>query len=174
MLRPFALALVLLLAACGDEPAIDTTRIETPITGGTAAPPEPAEPYTGPPAQITLTPLGEAMRYEQTEFTVRPGQIVELTFNNTATSAAMQHNVVLLYDEASVGIVGRAASASAATDYIPEDEADRILAFTSMAAPGETVSVTFTAPLIPGDYPYICTFPGHYAMMQGVMHVREG
>jgi len=29
----------------------------------------------------------------------------------------------------------------------------------------------FTAPDKPGEYPYICTFPGHWRIMQGVMKV---
>ncbi|MCH8962102.1 MAG: hypothetical protein IH820_12455 [Bacteroidetes bacterium] len=31
--------------------------------------------------------------------------------------------------------------------------------------------LTFTAPTEPGDYPYVCTFPGHWRTMQGVMQV---
>lgn len=48
---------------------------------------------------------------------------------------------------------------------------DRIIANTPMSAPGETVEVTFTAPSTVGDYPFICTFPGHYMTMKGTMHV---
>lgn len=110
------------------------------------------------------------MRFEQTEFTVKPGQQVRLVFVNTATSPAMQHNVVILTDPNAVDRVGTAAmEAGEANEYVPTDEA--ILAHTSLAAPGETVEVTFTAPSEPGDYKYICTFPGHYVMMQGTMRV---
>ena len=84
----------------------------------------------------------------------------------------MQHNVVILTsdDDAVASRVGQAAiEAGEAADYIPEDEA--ILAYTSLAQPGETVRVTFTAPSEPGTYRFICTFPGHYMMMQGTMTV---
>ena len=37
--------------------------------------------------------------------------------------------------------------------------------------PGNSVEVTFTAPSTPGDYPYICTVPGHFYMMKGIMKV---
>jgi uncharacterized cupredoxin-like copper-binding protein len=44
------------------------------------------------------------------------------------------------------------------------------LAHTPMAKPGESAEVTFNAP-DPGTYPYICTVPGHYMMMKGVLTV---
>jgi azurin len=111
------------------------------------------------------------MKYEQTEFTVPAGEEITITFENTATSPAMQHNVVVLNtdDDSVVNRVGQAGTAAADTDYVPDDDA--VLAATAMSEPGETVSVTFTAPSEPGDYRYICTFPGHYTVMQGTMTV---
>ena len=47
------------------------------------------------------------------------------------------------------------------------------LAKTALAGPGETVQVTFTVPSTPGDYPYLCTFAGHYqAGMKGALTVQ--
>ncbi len=126
----------------------------------------------GSGANVTLTPVGNEMRYEQTSFTVQPGETVTLTFRNTATTEAMSHNVVILNDDddATVQRVGQAGmTAGEASDYVPSDPS--ILAHTALAKPGEEVSVTFTAPTTPGTYRYICTFPGHYMMMQGTMTV---
>ena len=122
---------------------------------------------------MTITPIGNKMEFEQTAFTVKAGTEVTLTFENTATSAAMEHNVVLLTDNADATItrVGQAAMGAAANAYVPED--DVVLAATDLAKPGETVTLTFTAPNEAGEYAYICTFPGHYAMMQGTMRVIE-
>ncbi|HLT46219.1 MAG TPA: plastocyanin/azurin family copper-binding protein [Rubricoccaceae bacterium] len=173
----FALVFAVLgLAACGggDEPA------ETPEP--TPAPPQTAEPtpaaptaepvpaYDGPAFEITMNPVGEQMEYEQKEFTVHPGQTVRITFQNTATNPAMHHNVVVLQADANVNAIGQAAMGAAANDYIPQAQMDQIIAHTPMSAPGETVEVEFTAPNV-GDYPYICTYPGHYMTMQGTMHV---
>jgi azurin len=121
--------------------------------------------------EVTITPAGNQMKFEQTKFTVPAGEEITLTFENTATSAAMKHNVVLLTtDEGSVVTrVGQAGTQAADTEYVPEDDA--VLAATDLADPGETVSVTFTAPSEPGSHRYICTFPGHYATMQGTMTV---
>ncbi len=124
------------------------------------------------PTDVTLQPVGNEMRYAQTEFSVAAGQEVTIIFENTATSEAMHHNVVVLTsdDDAVANRVGQEAmSAGAATDFIPDDPA--ILAHTPMSAPGETVRVTFTAPSTPGRYRYICTYPGHYVSMQGTMTV---
>lgn len=123
--------------------------------------------------EVSLKPVGDEMKYEQTTFTVAPGQEVKITFQNTATSLAMSHNVVVLNSTADdvINRVGtKAIEAGEANEYIPEDEA--IIAHTPLASPGETVTVTFTAPSTPGEYKYICTFPGHYMMMQGVMVVQ--
>jgi azurin len=121
--------------------------------------------------EVTITPDGNKMKYEQTEFTVPAGKEITLTFKNTATSAAMKHNVVLLTtaEKSVVSRVGQAGTQAADNEYIPDDDA--VLAATGLADPGETVSVTFTAPSDPGDYQYLCTFPGHYVSMQGTMTV---
>lgn len=152
------------VAACGgnDDGAQATMQEQNTSTTASAA------------DTVTIRPVGNQMLYEQTEFTVQAGQEVTIVFENTATSPAMQHNVVVLNttEDAVVNRVGQAAiQAGADQDYVPEDEA--ILAHTPMAQPEETVSITFTVPSEPGDYQYICTFPGHYQTMQGTMHVVE-
>lgn len=119
---------------------------------------------------VTIQPVGNEMRYAQTEFTVQAGEQVRIVFENTATSEAMHHNVVVVESRDDIDRVGTTALEAGPPEYIPEDDA--ILAYTSMAAPGETVEVTFTAPEEAGDYPYICTYPGHYMMMQGTMTVE--
>lgn len=129
-----------------------------------------AGPGDQPDATVTITPVGNQMAFEQTEFTVEAGQTVEIIFENTADSPAMKHNVLVLNsdDDAVVNRVGQAALSE--PDFVPDDEA--VIAATDVADPGETVSVTFTAPSAPGTYTYVCTFPGHYSMMQGTMIVE--
>lgn len=121
-------------------------------------------------AGIIIRPVGDTMEYDTKEFRVRSGSQVKITFENTATSPAMQHNVVILKAGADVDQIGMAAiEAGEAANYIPES--DQILAHTDLAKPGETTTVEFVAPE-PGEYVYICTFPGHYAMMRGKMIVE--
>ena len=161
----------LALSACGgggtDQPTIDTPAPVAPAAPAASATP-PA--YEGDAAEITLTPVGNEMKYAETEFTVHPGQTVKLTMNNTATSPAMHHNITVLKSRDDVQMVGTAAASAADTDYISPRTESKIIAHTPMAAPGETHDVTFTAPAA-GDYPYICTYPGHFVSMKGTMHV---
>jgi len=54
--------------------------------------------------------------------------------------------------------------------FVPDHPA--ILWSTKLVAPGGRAVLTFTAPKTPGDYPYVCTFPGHWRIMNGVMEVK--
>ena len=164
------LAAGLALSACGGDDAPATPATPAPAPAPAAEAPAPPPAYEGEPAEITITPVGDEMKFAETEFTVKPGQTVKLIFNNTATSPAMQHNVAILKSTDDIQTVGTAGASAADTDYIAPRTASRVIAHTPMSAPGETVEVTFTAPAA-GDYPYICTFPGHFTMMKGTMHV---
>lgn len=123
--------------------------------------------------EITLSPVGNQMRYRRDELTVARGETVRLVLDNTATSPSMQHNVVLVNGPPSqstfqeIGQAGIVAGRS--QDYVPDRS--EVIAATPIAGPGETVSVTFTAPSTPGKYGFVCTFPGHWATQQGTMRV---
>lgn len=126
---------------------------------------------TGPPKTLTLKPEGNQMAFATTEMTVQAGQEVTIVFENTASSPAMQHNVVVL-NTAKDEVIKRVGQAAAsASNYVPDDPA--VLAATDIAKPGETTKVTFTAPDTPGEYAYVCTYPGHYVSMQGTLIVKE-
>ena len=65
-----------------------------------------------------------------------------------------------------------AASMEAAHDYVPPGSKE-VLAHTKLLGPGETDTVTFTAPFVPGRYLYLCSFPGHYSQgTKGFMTVK--
>jgi len=49
--------------------------------------------------------------------------------------------------------------------YLPQDQS-AIIVHTAMLGGGESDTIEFTAPPA-GTYPFICTFPGHYAIMRG-------
>lgn len=174
-MRALALAFLLLpLAACGGDDAAPVTTTDPAPTAPdvVVAPDAPAgavaEVVDG---TVTISPVGDEMRYAETEFTVTAGQEIRLVMDNVATSVAMQHNVVVLVLGADVNAFGQAAMSAADTDYIPSAMADQVVAHTPMSQPGQSTEVTFTAPTAPGDYTFICTFPGHFTVMQGVMHV---
>ena len=112
----------------------------------------------GPKATtITIQPDGNKMAYSTTEFTVKAGESIRLVMDNTATIEVMKHNIVVLNDASKITEVGTQALTEA--DYIPDNPA--IIAATPMADAGAQSEVTFTAPSTPGDYVFICTYPGH-------------
>ncbi len=123
---------------------------------------------------VTLKPEGNKMQFQEDGFTVKAGQKVKLVFNNTATSKAMKHNVLMLNtnDDKVAAEVAKKGTKAKDNGYVPEHDA--IMANTSLSEPGEKVEVTFTAPEEPGKYKYICTYPAHYqAGMVGVMTVEK-
>jgi azurin len=109
------------------------------------------------------------LKYDTSEIKAKAGSKVKITITNIGTNATMAHNVVVLKPAADINAFGMAAMlAGEAKHYMPES-AD-IIAHTELAKPGESKSIEFTAPAA-GDYPYICSFPGHYTIMKGVLKV---
>jgi len=86
----------------------------------------------------------------------------------------MQHNLVII-KPGTTDKVGAAADKlamdpnGAELDYVPK--MGEVLFATALVDPEQTVTLRFTAPTEPGMYPFVCTFPGHWRIMQGVMKV---
>ena len=116
---------------------------------------------------IEISTLGDQMSYDVTSFTVTAGTTVSISFTNVATIPVMIHNVVILNDRNAIDEVGQRAIS--AINHLPDHPA--ILSASPLAKPGERVTWVWQVPKTPGDYPFICTFPGHYAIMQGTMKV---
>lgn len=130
-----------------------------------------AKPPAGPVSEIVIQPIGNEMRFATREFTVKAGSDVRIIMDNIATNDAMKHNVVILKIDANIQAVGLAATKAGETaEYVPDHE--DILFYTPLADPGEKTEVSFTAPP-PGDYPFVCSYPGHWLLMKGVMHSVE-
>jgi len=118
----------------------------------------------------------DQMQFSTKALEVTAGDKVALTFTHIGKlpKAAMGHNFVLLKVDTKVQDFAMKAMQAVATEYIPADEESKklIVAHTKLLGGGETEVLTFTAPAEPGAYPYVCTFPGHFALMQGVMTVK--
>lgn len=109
----------------------------------------------------------DQMKYNLSEIKVKEGQTVKLTLKHVGKlpKAAMGHNWVLLKQGTNIPEFGAAAAKAAGNDYIPEGT-DKIIVNTKMLGGGEETTIEFTAPA-KGEYDFICSFPGHYAMMNG-------
>jgi putative membrane-bound dehydrogenase-like protein len=122
--------------------------------------------------QVRITTVPHKMVYDVTNFEVFAGQPVEITIVNPDP---MPHNLVLGMP-GSLRRIGRAADAQGtnpealARGYIPDTRG--ILHASPLVLEGETVHVRFIAPSRRGRYPYVCTYPGHWQLMNGVMTVK--
>ena len=162
------------LVACNQSKSGDDQQASpTPVASSAATPPATvsaapvasAQPAT---VEIKIASVGNNMQFDKTKLTVPAGSKVHLEFKNVATTAAFQHNWALVMPGTEAKVAAEGLEKAATSGYIVPGP--NVIAYTSMAAPGMLTDVTFTAPP-PGDYPYICTFPGHYMMMKGVLTV---
>ena len=138
-------------------------------------------PEQAGPAGKTLRALGvsvyvirtipEQMLYDKTSIVVEAGKPVSMILINDDT---MPHNLVVTAP-AAVEEVGTAAEKmppdadAAGRLYVPDSP--KVLQATKLVEPGGQAKLSFTAPNEPGDYQYVCTFPGHWRRMVGALVV---
>ena len=107
------------------------------------------------------------MKFDTRKITVQSGKIVKLTLKHIGQLdvQVMGHNFVLLKKK--VDIIEFANKAATARDnqYIPVGS-DEVIVYTDMIGGGQETAIEFLPPE-PGVYDFICSFPGHYAMMKG-------
>jgi azurin len=130
-----------------------------------------------PPKEVKIQ-ADDKMRYDVTAFDASPGQKISVTITNIGTTPkfSMGHNFVLLDRAINTGNVQASfldkASVEASHDYVPPGDKN-VLAHSKLLGPGESEVVTFNAPYIPGEYLYLCSFPGHYSQgTKGFMTVK--
>ena len=126
---------------------------------------------------VDMKSTGIALSYDVTEIRMKAGETLFIRYHN---ASEMNHNIVIVKSEGDIYPVGIAALSAQADDFVPQNlnptayysqEQDRILAASTLAYPGDTVVIEFTPPG-PGTYPYICTYTGHFTMMQGRIYVE--
>ena len=115
----------------------------------------------------------DQMKYTFTQIDVAAGRKVKLTLNHLGKmpKSAMGHNFVLLKAGVDPAAFAAAGIAAKATDYIAPGSDDKIIAKTPLLGGGESATVEFDAPA-PGEYAFVCTMPGHSALMNGVLIVK--
>jgi azurin len=128
----------------------------------------------GPPKEVQIK-ADDHMKFDVTAFEAKPGQKISVTLTNVGTSpkASMGHNFVMLDRNANIQSFLDSASMAVADDFVPKNSKG-VLAHTRLLGPGETETIAFNAPYVPGDYPYLCSFPGHYSQgTKGIMTVKQ-
>jgi len=116
------------------------------------------------------------MKYNTTSIAAKPGEqiTIRITAKGTMPAVAMSHNVVVLALKTDPAAFVNAGITSRATEYIAPANKAQVLAATKLVANGQTAEVTFKVPAVAGSYPYVCTFPGHFAAgMKGTLLVKK-
>lgn len=110
----------------------------------------------------------DMMKFNTKELKVKSGQKVKLTLRHKGKMDVnvMGHNVVILKQGVNAAAFAARAASARDTKYIPVGSEGDIVVATDLIGGGQTTSVEFDAPAV-GTYDFICSFPGHYALMQG-------
>lgn len=166
---------LLVLSTAAVTRAEEAKPAEAPAPAAPAAAPAApaADAPAGDVAKLKLGVLPAVMKFDVKELKVKPGQKVMLLFVNQ--KCPLQHNF-LLVKPGKLNEVGALAD-KMLTDpealkkhYTPESP--EVLAHSNkLIGVGQSDLIEFTAPAEAGDYPFLCTFPGHWRLMNGVLKV---
>lgn len=117
-------------------------------------------------SSVVIT-ASDAMKYNTDEIRVKAGNRVRLTLRHLGKmdENVMGHNVVILKKDVEMGAFAAKAATEKSNDYIPKGTND-IIAHTEMIGGGQVTTVEFEAPPA-GTYNFLCSFPAHYALMNG-------
>jgi putative heme-binding domain-containing protein len=122
--------------------------------------------------RLVTIEAGKNLSFSMKSFKVHPDEPIRLLFLNPD---AVPHNWALI-KPGTLARVGDqvnqiiAQPDAALRQYIPRST--DILAYTDIVPPQEQFAISFRAPKDPGRYPYLCTFPGHWMVMNGEMIVE--
>jgi len=165
--------LALVLSGCGQKEAAPAAAGAT-----TAA----AAPAAGPRV-IELT-ANDTMKFMMGDKSSGPaaglvieakaGEQLKIVLTNTGTQPkeVMGHNLVLLKAGSDAMAFATAATVAKETNYIPAALKDQVVASIDLLGPRKSGEFTITVPAA-GEYPFLCTFPAHYAVgMKGILSVK--
>ncbi len=110
------------------------------------------------------------LRFNTTMLEADAGATVAFRFDNNDD---MLHNLVITAPERADVVVEAALNMGIRgqqMSFIPDS--DDVLYHSALLQPETEETIYFKAPLQPGDYPFVCTFPGHGATMRGILRVR--
>jgi azurin len=114
---------------------------------------------------------GDFPIFKPKELSCPTGAHVRLTFHHSGTILTQSHNWVLVRPGTVEGVLTDGEEAGEDSNWLKKGD-PRVIAATPLIGKGASVTIEFTAP-VPGDYPYICTTPGHADDMNGILHVTR-
>ncbi len=116
----------------------------------------------------------DLMQYDKKDLTASPAcSQIEVTLKHVGKlpASAMGHNWVLVKSSDLSAVANAGAAAGFGNNYLEPGD-PRVIAATRIVGGGQSATVRFAASkLVKGDsYMYLCTFPGHNALMRGTFH----
>ena len=123
---------------------------------------------------VTVRTVPYAMKYDRVHMVVQAGQPIEITFENPDE---WSHNLVFVAPGAlaEIGIVASQMQVNSKNwkgrEYVPDSK--KVLFATEMVRNKQFEVMTIVAPDTVGEYPYLCTYPGHWVSMAGILHVVD-
>jgi len=123
-------------------------------------------PSVRPPSDTTITVRANSstLEFDPPAIAARQGTRLRLRFVNEGT---LPHNFVVVRNEDDIDSLAAAAS-RVGNDFVPHALEARLIAWTALASPGQTVETTFLVPP-PGVYTYVCLMTGHTNSMMGTL-----
>ena len=123
----------------------------------------------GPRVRLDISSDGDLLAFKPDSLTCVSGAQVHLVFHHSGKYITQDHNWVLVRPGTADAVAAAGLQAGEQHGFVAPGDS-RVLAATQLCGKGQQVSVDFVAPA-PGDYPFLCTNPGHGAVMHGVLHV---
>jgi uncharacterized cupredoxin-like copper-binding protein len=121
------------------------------------------------PDQVLKLGTKPGLKYDIVQFEVKAGSKIRLVFNNNDD---MTHNVVIVApgtgDEIGKLALNLGLKGSE-MNYVPNSP--KVLFHTALLQPESSESIYFVAPTKPGEYMFLCTYPGHASVMRGIIKV---
>ncbi|MDB5351804.1 MAG: putative heme-binding protein [Planctomycetota bacterium] len=125
-----------------------------------------------PNARLITIEAGKNLSFSPRMLNIRAGEPIKLMFMNPDV---VPHNWALIKPGTlpNVGDLANKIIAdpdAASRHYIPKT--DDVLLYADIVEPGRQFSISFHAPKEKGRYPFLCTFPGHWMIMNGLLIVE--
>ncbi len=165
---------VLSLACCLAVASLGTAAAQTAAPATTGAPKTQTASAAKGVRTVEITGA-DNMKFDKTEIAAKPGETLRIVLKNIGAMPknVMGHNFVLLKLGIDQVEFNNAAFSARETDFIPPSMKTAVIANTPLSGPGESVEITFKVPAAAGRYPYLCSFPGHFALgMRGTLIVK--